>query len=149
MHYKTYNSKGFLVWYLQCNSWHCKCTYICELKCYACMYIFHQLLNTSTMYLSLIALDSFISVIYCHILSGSCPNDFIMGKLYKKCFFTMLYDNFMYCMYLWRFSFELTHFFYSHGVLRDDAQWRIISPVMQSGQVYNQYRCTITCNDNG
>lgn len=28
MHYKTYNSKGFLVWYLQCNSWHCKCTYI-------------------------------------------------------------------------------------------------------------------------
>lgn len=59
------------------------------------------------------------------------------------------YDNFMYCMYLWRFSFELTHFLYSHGVLRDDAQWRIISPVMQSGQVYNQYRCTITCNDNG
>lgn len=51
--------------------------------------------------------------------------------------------------YLWRFSFELTHFLYSHGVLRDDAQWRIISPVMQSGQVYNQYRCTITCNDNG
>lgn len=50
----------------------------------------------------------------------------------------MLYDNFMYCMYLWRFSFELTHFLYSHGVLRDDAQWRIISPVMQSGQ------CTIS-----
>lgn len=33
----------------------------------------------------------------------------------------MFYDNFMYCMYLWRFFFEFIYFFYSYGVLRDDV----------------------------
>lgn len=49
-----------------------------------------------------------------------------------------LWVNFIKNVVLLWFSFELTHFLYSHGVLRDDAQWRIISPVMQSGQ------CTIS-----
>lgn len=131
-----------ILWiYIQCT-----CAFLPVIKM-LCVHVHLSHINTSTLYLSLMALHSPISVILSYSV-WILPKCFsFLVSLTKS--IVLLYDDVMYCMDFRRFSSELTHFFYSHGVLRDDAQWRIISPVMQSGQVYNQYRCTITCKNNG